>query len=456
MKKRSIVRSFGALPLLLIASAVGAQPVVYRLVDLGPSSATQVFSFGINDSGTGVGFTSVLGPTGKEARALRSVSDMFIIPPGLDRHALGLGINANGDVAGGLVVSPWPSYLEHVMRYTDSSGVEDLGTGPFGGSAEGLSINRFGQIAGWFAWGSGSRAFASEPWGLRDLGTLGGPSAVAYAINDSGTVVGTATVADGSTQAFVAPPNGTMRSLGASLIGARGINNLEQIAGSFLLADRHSHPYRYTPGVGIENLDPEPFRNSDAYAINGHGDVVGWFRPVDSVFPHAFVYSDAEGFVDLNSRIVSGGDGWTVIRGTGINSSGEIVAQAFGPGSFSERAVKLIPADLVPPVIESASADPSVLWPPDGRMVPVTIMAAATDNSDPVPACAIAAVNVVDDGADPTDAQIAGPLSLRLRARRTTQSAIGRTYEVTVACLDVSGNRASVKVNVSVPHDSGK
>lgn len=182
---------------------------------------------------------------------------------------------------------------------------------------------------------------------------------------------------------------------------------------------------------------------------------VCWFQPQGSAFQHAFIYSDREGFVDVNARIVVGGEGWTVMRGTGINNRGEIVAQAIGPSGFFERAVKLIPADLIPPVIETASTDPSVLWPPDDRFVSVAVSVTATDNSDPSPTCAIQSVEIVDDGFDPSDAQIAGGLSLLLRAKRSGHLDAGRTYEATVTCRDSSGNSANTTVSASVPHDSG-
>jgi hypothetical protein len=78
---RNIVRA--VLFLTLAASQVNAQPVVYRLIDIAsPSVAT--FSFGINDSGVVIGLIVVQGESGKETRAVRSVNDGFVIPPGLD------------------------------------------------------------------------------------------------------------------------------------------------------------------------------------------------------------------------------------------------------------------------------------------------------------------------------------------------------------------------------------
>ena len=450
MLSRPMVRLMYAASLTLVASSAAAQPVVYRLVDLGPADAVQSFSTGINDEGVAVGW--VVAP-GHQQRPVRSMNDLFAIVPGLDTDALALAINVNGDLAGSITISPWPALTYHAMRFTDAGGVEDLGT-ISGGQAEATSINRFGQTAGWSSAPGGWHAFVSGPGGRRDLGTLGGATSVANGINDAGTVVGSAQVPDGSQQAFIFTPAAGMRSLGIPNSGARAINNRDQVAGSFVSAARYSRAFRYTPGVGLQSLDPMEFRHSSAYAINDRGDVVGTFSPSGSVYPHAFVYSDAEGFVDLNGRIVSGGEGWLVTRGTGINSAGDIVAQAVFGGKSFERAVKMIPVDLIAPVIESATASPATIWPPDGRMVAVALSATVTDNADPAPRCAVTSVEVLHAAFGSGDVVITGDMSLLVRAERVGTSRAGRTYVATVGCADVSGNRSAADVSVRVPHDS--
>jgi hypothetical protein len=86
-------------------------------------------------------------------------------------------------------------------------------------------------------------------------------------------------------------------------------------------------------------------------------------------------------------------------------------------------------------------------------MVPVTVSVTAVDNVDPEPGCAVTSVKVVDAAFSATDVEITGPLSLRLRAERSGNSVVGRTYVATVACSDVSGNQSTEKVTVTVPHD---
>lgn len=66
----------------------------------------------------------------------------------------------------------------------------------------------------------------------------------------------------------------------------------------------------------------------------------------------------------------------------------------------------------------------------------------------------VTAVAVLDATYDPAEAQIAGSLSLLLRATRSGFADHGRTHEATVTCSDASGNTATAEVTVSVPHDS--
>ena len=116
---------------------------------------------------------------------------------------------------------------------------------------------------------------------------------------------------------------------------------------------------------------------------------------------------------------------------------------AFPPGEI--RGFLLLDDD--PPVVHSVTASPSVLHPPNKKMVPVTIAVNATDDHAP-PVCEIISVtsNEPADG----DWEITGPLSLNLRADRSSQGN-GRVYTITIQCEDDGGNVVTEEVTVTVP-----
>src|SRR5262249_17216612 len=116
--------------------------------------------------------------------------------------------------------------------------------------------------------------------------------------------------------------------------------------------------FRYTPGIGFEDLDPIPTRNSQGWAINDHGDVVGTFST--TAYNHVFVRTDADGFLDLNDRLAAGGDGWILVAAYGIKSAGEIVGHGEYLNQGQPRGFKLIPVnpDTTPPVITIVSPQP--------------------------------------------------------------------------------------------------
>ena len=106
---------------------------------------------------------------------------------------------------------------------------------------------------------------------------------------------------------------------------------------------------------------------------------------------------------------------------------------------------------VVPPTISALTATPNVLWPPNGKMVPVTIGVTVADDSDPAPACQITGVTS-NEPLGVSDWTLTGPLSLNLRADRNGLGA-GRIYSITVTCTNASQLSASALVTVVVPHD---
>src|SRR5262249_57282040 len=105
-------------------------------------------------------------------------------------------------------------------------------------------------------------------------------------------------------------------------------------------------------------------------------------------------------------------------------------------------------------VCASASASPNVLWPPNHKMVPVTVTASVSDAVDPAPVTRIVGVSSSEpgDGSGDVDWQITGPLTVDLRAERSGNGP-GRVYTITLESRDRFGNASQRAVMVSVPHN---
>jgi hypothetical protein len=122
------------------------------------------------------------------------------------------------------------------------------------------------------------------------------------------------------------------------------------------------------------------------------------------------------------------------------------------------RLARVLVEDAVPPTI-SISVTPSVLWPPEKSMIPITVLVSASDGSGTVPVVRLVSI-VCDDRCDPArDIAEASTgtddREFKLRADRTGRLG-GRTYTVTYEATDFAGNRATASAAVRVPHDQRK
>ncbi|HZE57649.1 MAG TPA: choice-of-anchor Q domain-containing protein [Chthoniobacterales bacterium] len=104
--------------------------------------------------------------------------------------------------------------------------------------------------------------------------------------------------------------------------------------------------------------------------------------------------------------------------------------------------------DTTAPTITRLSASPSVFSPPNHKMVPVTISAAATDICDPNPKTKIISVTSNEPGDG--QYQITGDLTLNLQSERNG-GGNGRVYTIVVQATDASGNATTKSVTVTVP-----
>lgn len=125
-------------------------------------------------------------------------------------------------------------------------------------------------------------------------------------------------------------------------------------------------------------------------------------------------------------------------------------AGEFGP-MISDIVVQSV--DVTPPQL-TVVATPSILWPPNGRLVPVSLLVDASDASG-IADVTLVSVSSSEDGAedDIVGADIGtDDRSLLLRGERSGAGE-GRTYTVTYRATDVAGNATVASATVTVPHD---
>jgi probable HAF family extracellular repeat protein len=232
----------------------------------------------------------------------------------------GYSINSSGQVA---VSSVQPFGQGTASRYDGTPGsggvLRNLGTLPGYQTSFAYGVNESGQVAG-YAQGATTvtptRAFRYDgtPGAggvMSDLGTLGGVSSRALAINNLGQVTGDAETdpsgANPGSYAFIYTgtpgAGGTMKSLG-SLAGpgsvGLAINNLGQIAGYSPTSDGSLHPFRYDglPGTGGVMHDLgllNGYATGAGFAINASGSVVGEMDDADGNFTRGFLYKGTPG-----------------------------------------------------------------------------------------------------------------------------------------------------------------
>lgn len=129
-------------------------------------------------------------------------------------------------------------------------------------------------------------------------------------------------------------------------------------------------------------------------------------------------------------------------------------------GNKDECGFNVTVVDTEPPVLVDAFASPGEIWPPNHKMVDVTISVEFDDVCDEAPVCTIVDVtsnepiNGKGDGNTEPDWEITGDMTVELRAERAG-GGNGRIYYIHLYCEDSAGNGAEHTVEVFVPHDQG-
>ena len=123
-----------------------------------------------------------------------------------------------------------------------------------------------------------SRLFLASDYRIIDLGTLGGDTSVATAINDRGQVVGYSTTDDGQTRAFLYA-NGRMRNIGSPKGDSRAtdISDRGHIGGYYInnSGSARGFVYRRNEFEVMELLKNSGQRESFVHAVGNNGQAYG-------------------------------------------------------------------------------------------------------------------------------------------------------------------------------------
>lgn len=149
----------------------------------------------------------------------------------------------------------------------------------FGGaSTEAYGLNDSGHVVGSFVVGGNPHAFLRENGVLHDLGTVGGSTSVAHAVNIHDQVVGWSYTAGGQHHAFLWDPVTGMRdlgTLGGMASDAYGINDAGQVVGAARNAAGTDRAFLWQSGRMYDLTIPDTSDSSEAYGINASGLIVG-------------------------------------------------------------------------------------------------------------------------------------------------------------------------------------
>jgi uncharacterized repeat protein (TIGR01451 family) len=148
----------------------------------------------------------------------------------------------------------------------------------------------------------------------------------------------------------------------------------------------------------------------------------------------------------------------SVADGTVISDTATVSSVTPDPNPSNNSATVTTTASNPPPTITGVAADPSVLWPPNHKLVNVTVNYNVTDNC-PLPpgSCTLSVtsnepINGTGDGHTSPDWIVLDDHHVLLRAERAGNGN-GRIYTITITCTDSGGNSSSEDVMVTVPHD---
>ena len=261
-----------------------------------------------------VAAAATIGASAAPALAARyAVRDLGVLNQGVGLTSTGFAVNGAGHIAGQSDVG---GGFSHAVLWRNGR-ADDLGSlGGFTTAAQ--AIDRGDQVVGFsdLPGGLSSHAFFFSGGVMHDLGTLpGGTMSAAYGITDAGRIAGVSDQAENEFHAVVWA-HGSIRDLnprGYSESWAFGISG-GAIVGRALTANAPFEFKAFQIRHGFHTLGTLGGANAEADAVNGHDQIVGWSERRRGP-RHAFLWQNGV-MHDLGSL---GGESFaTAISGPGV------------------------------------------------------------------------------------------------------------------------------------------
>lgn len=184
----------------------------------------------------------------------------------------------------------------------------------------------------------------------------------------------------------------------------------------------------------------------------------GWYRSAVNV---TLTATDATSGVAQTFYSVDGGpmlvySGSFSVSGDGAHSV--VFWSVDQAGNVEAIHSQVINIDATSPVL-TAAANPSMLWPPNGKMLNITISGKVADSLSGVDTGS-GTYTTVDSygqvhpaGSFTIAANGTYSFTIQLEAKRNGQDKDGRIYTITINASDLAGNPCNATVTVTVPHD---
>jgi hypothetical protein len=177
----------------------------------------------------------------------------------------------------------------------------------------------------------------------------------------------------------------------------------------------------------------------------------------------AFILRLAGGTGEVISSMTLGGSGNDYAESVSVGPRGDayIAGVTTSPDFPAVNAPQPFPGSSTgflaritenrPPDCSGAMASPSVIWPVNGKMVPVSILGVTDPEGDPV---ALKITGITQDEPGAAFSGIGSPAA-QVKAERDGKGD-GRVYRIQFEAVDPPGASCTGEVRVCAPHDQGK